>query len=64
MFVPMANVLVEGQLFGTGKSMCQNATFYEQCPHLHIPSQKSNYFSYERRNEEQILVNLILRSRT
>ena len=30
--------------------MCQNATFYEQCPHLHIPSPKSNYF-LNKRNE-------------
>ena len=27
--------------------MCQIATFYEQCPPLHIPSPKSNYFSDE-----------------
>ena len=32
--------------------MCQNATFYEQCPPLHFPFAKSNYFLHERRNEE------------
>ena len=33
--------------------MCQNATFYEQCPHLHIPSPKTNYFSDETNEEEE-----------
>ena len=58
----------EGQLLRSEKSMCQNATFYGQCPPLHFPFAKSNYFPDERNetNEtnEQILVNLILRSRT
>ena len=51
----------DGQLLRSEKSMCQNATFYEQWRHLHIPSPKSNYFSYERRtkNEDTILFNLI-----
>ena len=41
----------DGQLLRSGKSMCQNATFYEQWRHLHIPFAKSNYFSRRRTNE-------------
>ena len=33
------------------KSICQNATFYEQCPPLHFPFAKSNYFP--KKNEGQ-----------
>ena len=31
--------------------MCQNATFYEQCPPLHFPFAKSNYFPDEEEEE-------------
>ena len=40
----------DGQLLRSGKSMCQNATFYEQWRHLHFPFAKSNYFP---KNEEE-----------
>ena len=67
MFVPMANVLVEGSTFEIRKIDVSKRHLLRavSTPPYPLPKKQLLSEEEERRNEnEQILVNLILRSRT
>ena len=67
MSVPMANVLVGGSTFQIRKIDVSNRHLLRAVSTPPYPLPKKQLLSEEetkRRNEEQILINLILRSRT
>ena len=66
MFVPMANVLVEGSTFWTRKIDVSKRHLLRAVKTPPFPLPKKQLLSEEetKQKNEQILVNLILRSRT
>ena len=66
MFVPMANVLVEGSTFEIRKIDVSNRHLLRavSTPPYPLPKKQLLSEEEERNENEQILVNLILRSRT